>query len=1005
MHWTVTNRLMKSFWNVLAMSLAVSGLSVPALAAKSASGLSTLPPDAQGPISAALGKNDSGYWVRRSAAGFRAENPAQALVAEFTRDGADVHSGNLRWGLEMQGYGYGDAPRPVKAVAPTATANRVEYRRDALTEWYENGPLGLEQGFTLTYRPGKSNGQALTLALGLRGDLVPALEPGGKGLELRRKNEKAALRYTGLEARDATGRPLRSWLELRGERLLLRLDDNGARYPVVVDPWVQQAGLTASDGAAFNYFGISVAVSGTTAFVGAPFHTGGSNPGEGAVYVFVESSGTWAQQAELTASDGAGGDLFGSSVAVSGTTALIGADSHQVGANRYQGAVYVFVESNGTWTQQAELIASDGVTGDNFGRSVAVSGSTAIVGALAHPNSSTSLGPGAAYVFVESGGTWSQQAELTASDGAPNDGFGGSVAVSGSTVVVGAASHTVASNYSQGAAYVFVESNGTWTEQAEITASDGVTGDNFGRSVAVSGSTAMVGADLHTVGSNRIQGAVYVFVESGGMWSQQAELTASDGAAEDFFGNSVALTGSTAVVGAFCHPGETSSCGPGAAYVFVQSGGTWSQQAELTASDGATHDQFGWSVGVGGSTAVVGAPDRSVDFHLNQGAAYIFDNTSPSAPALQFVPVTPCRVADTRNPTGPFGGPELAVNSIRAFAVRNSSCGIPAGALAYSVNVTVVANGSLGYLTLWPYGSSQPLVSTLNSDGRIKANAAIVPAGNDAGGSVNVYATDPTQFILDIDGYFVESGSGGSPLAFYSSTPCRVADTRNPNGDLGGPYISGGTTRSFPIGTACGIPAWASAYSLNLTAVPHGSLDYITAWPQGQSMPLASVLNAPTGTVVANAAIIPAGAPNGGVSVYASDDTDLVIDIDGYFAPPGAAGALSLYTLTPCRVLDTRNGAGAFSGTTLVNVSGSSCAVSANAEAYVFNATVVPSGSLDYLTLWPDGQSQPFVSTLNAFDGAITSNMAIVPTTNGQIDAYATSFTQLILDISGYFAP
>ena len=999
MHWAVTNRLLKSFWNVLAISLAVSGLCIPGLAAESASGLSSLPPDAQGPVSTALGKNDPGYWVHPSAAGFRAENPGQALVAVFTQDGAEVRSRNLRWGLEMQGYGYGDALHPIKAVAPTATANRVEYRRDGVTEWYQNGPLGLEQGFTLARRAGKENGQALTLELALRGDLLAALEPGGKGLELRRKDRKAALRYTGLEARDATGRPLRSWLEVRGERLLLRVEDADAQYPVMVDPWVQQAELTASDGAAFNYFGISVAVSGTTAFVGAPFHTVGST--QGAVYVFVESNGTWTQQAELTASDGAGGDLFGSSVAVSGTTALIGAESHQVGANRYQGAAYVFVESNGTWTQQAELTASDGVTGDNFGRSVAISGSTAIVGALAHPNSSTSLGAGAAYVFVESGGTWSQQTELTASDGAPNDEFGNAVAVSGSTVVVGAASHTVGSNYSQGAAYVFVGSGGTWTQQIELTASDGEAGDQFGGSIGVNGNTAVVGADSHSVGSNRIQGAAYVFVDSGGgRWSQQVELTASDGESEDFFGYSIALNGSTVVVGAIGHNGR------GAAYVFVESGGVWAQQAELPASDGATHDNFGSSVAVSGSTALIGASNRTVGANVAQGAAYVFSNASVSGPSLEFVPVTPCRVADTRTSAGPFSGPELAGNSIRAFAVRNSSCGIPAGALAYSVNVTVVPDASLGYLTLWPYGSSQPLVSTLNSDGRIKANAAIVPAGNDPGGSVDVYVTDPTQFILDIDGYFVESGSGGSPLAFYSLPPCRVADTRNPNGDLGGPYISGGTTRSFPVGTACGIPASASVYSLNLTAVPHGSLDYITAWPQGQSMPLASVLNAPTGTVVANAAIIPAGAPNGGVSVYASDDTDLVIDINGYFAPSGAAGALSLYTLMPCRVLDTRNGAGAFSGDLVVNVSGTSCTASAQAaQAYVFNGTVVPSGPLDYLTLWADGQSQPLVSTLNALDSSITSNMAIVPTTNGQIDVFATSSTQLILDISGYFAP
>jgi hypothetical protein len=164
-----------------------------------------------------------------------------------------------------------------------------------------------------------------------------------------------------------------------------------------------------------------------------------------------------------------------------------------------------------------------------------------------------------------------------------------------------------------------------------------------------------------------------------------------------------------------------------------------------------------------------------------------------------------------------------------------------------------------------------------------------------------------------------------------------------------------------------------------------------------------STLNALTGTVTANAAIVPAG-QNGDISVYPSQDTDLVIDINGYFAPEGPGG-LSLYSTAPCRVLDTRKTSGAFNGELTVNVVGGPCGVPETAHAYVFNAAVVPSGALGYLTLWPDGQPRPLASTLNALDGAITSNMAIVPTTNGYIDAYASGLTQLVLDISAYFAP
>ena len=386
---------------------------------------------------------------------------------------------------------------------------------------------------------------------------------------------------------------------------------------------------------------------------------------------------------------------------------------------------------------------------------------------------------------------------------------------------------------------------------------------------------------------------------------------------------------------------------------------------------------------------------------LSGTATFSLAATEPTSVfGYHFIPVAPCRVADTRNPIGTFGGPELGDQSTRDFEVSQSACNIPSTAVAYSINITAVPNGPLGYLTIWPAGQSQPNISTLNSDGRVKANAAIVPAG--INGAVSVYVSDATNVILDIDGYFVPAGSSTSALVFYPLTSCRIADTRNAAGSLGGPSINGGSSRSFPIlSSSCGIPSNVAAYSLNVTAIPHNTLNYLTTWPTGTIQPNVSTLNAPTGTVVANAAIVPAGT-NGAVSVFVSDTSDVILDIDGYFAPP-AAGGLSLYPVAPCRVIDTRPTA--FNGLKAVNVEGSSCAPPSAAQAYVLNATVVPPGALDYLTLWPAGATQPGVSTLNALDGAITSNMAIVPTNNGSIDAFAYSPTNLILDISSYFAP
>jgi YVTN family beta-propeller protein len=366
--------------------------------------------------------------------------------------------------------------------------------------------------------------------------------------------------------------------------------------------------------------------------------------------------------------------------------------------------------------------------------------------------------------------------------------------------------------------------------------------------------------------------------------------------------------------------------------------------------------------------------------NFNDDTVSVIADTPPTA--LQFVPLTaPCRAVDTRPDRG--GNGPIVGGTFQNFSIQQEGgCNIPPAAAAYSLNVSVVPNGPLGYLTVWPTGQPRPLASALNSlDGRIKANAAIVPAG--ASGDVSVYATNTTNVILDVNGYFAPVS--GSTLAFYPLTPCRVADTRKstfPQG-LGPPSLTGGQERQFPIlnaTTTCNIPAsGVAAYSLNFSVVPHGSLFYLTVWPTGETRPTVSTLNDVPGQIVANAAIVTAGT-SGDVSVYPTNDTDLVIDINGYFAAAGPSG-LSLYGVSPCRVIDTRKiGSGQpFNGllSPPVDVVNSPCEPPPTAQAYVFNASVVPIGALGYLTLWPDGATQPLVSTLNALDGSISSNMAI----------------------------
>ena len=517
--------------------------------------------------------------------------------------------------------------------------------------------------------------------------------------------------------------------------------------------------------------------------------------------------------------------------------------------------------------------------------------------------------------------------------------------------------------------------NGT-TAPGTVTIIDGAT--NSVQTIAVGTTPIAVGVNAAT---NQIYVANY----------QSGSVTIVDGTTNETTTVSLATSPNTIAVDAATNK------------IYVTS---FAWTGTVTMIDGADDATTSVAVGIDPTAIALNLPANSL-YVTNAGEWDVsVIGGGPSYP-LQFVPVVPCRVADTRGPQGPFGAPSLAAGVARAFSVPQSGCNIPDTAMAFSLNVTAVPPpaGRLGYLTIWPTGESEPTISTLNStDGRIKANAALVPAGAD--GSVTVYASDSTDLVLDINGYFASASP--ATLQFYPVAPCRVLDTRNAPGDLGGPSLERNQERDFPVlSSNCQIPPTAQAYSMNITVVPVGgqSLGFLTLWPAGQDQPVVSTLNNPKATVVANAAIVPAGT-GGAIAVYPNQNTDLVADINGYFAAPGMGG-MSFYPSAPCRVIDTRSTGGAFVGqrTPAVDVVDSSCGIPSAAQAYVFNATVVPQVRVGYLTLWPHGESQPVASTLNALDGFITSNMAILPNLDGNTNAYASGVTQLILDISSYFAP
>ena len=337
---------------------------------------------------------------------------------------------------------------------------------------------------------------------------------------------------------------------------------------------------------------------------------------------------TGTEQQKIQASDKQADDFFGFSVSISGdgNTAIVGAQGEDTGGSS-AGSAYIFTRSGGVWTQQQKLLSSDIQGSDYFGFSVSISGdgNTAIVGAYLEDTGA--LNAGAAYIFTRSGGVWSQQQKIQASDKQADDRFGYSVSISGdgNTAIVGSRYEDTGAT-DAGASYIFTRSGGIWTEQQKIIASDAEAGDWFGFSVSISGdgNTAIVGAYGEDTGGT-YAGAAYIFTRSGGVWTQQQKIQASDQQGDDYFGYSVSISGdgNTAIVSALYE--DTGSTNAGAAYIFTRSGGVWTEQQKIQSSDIQANDFFGYSVSISsdGNTAIVGAHNEDTG-GTDAGAAYIF---------------------------------------------------------------------------------------------------------------------------------------------------------------------------------------------------------------------------------------------------------------------------------------------------------------------------------------------------------------------------------------------
>lgn len=507
----------------------------------------------------------------------------EVVVTELSELGATM---TMRW----VGLGRGPSIAPVPSVGVLEIRDRraVLTRGDA-EEWYLDGPLGLEQGFTLTER---SDGVGeLKLVLSLQG-LVARVAEAGDVIEIHDELGDVQALYSDLFVEDADGDLLASHLETQGADIVLSIDDAEATYPLFVDPLLAMheadLALPAGYSALSTGFGKPVSIDGDTAVIGSP--TWSSN--RGAAHVYVRAGSTWSFQQTLLPSDPATGAYFGWSVSVDGDAVVIGARGATTGGIS-KGAGYVFRRSGSAWTQEAKLVPAASLAGDRVGSSAALAGDTVVLGASAG-------GAGAAYVHVRVGGIWAEQATLLASDGAAGDAFGSGVALSGDTAVIAAPGNE--------AVYAWVRSGSTWSEQAKLAAGTG----GFGASVDIDGSSIIVGAPSHSV-----SGTAHVFLRTGTTWAEEAQLTwngLSNGPEAPRFGYSVSIDGDTATVGApyGCLNGSGQG---GCVYVFGRSP-TWSGQSKYQATSSSS--SIGWTVALDGDTAITTGerPERNAVFRI-----------------------------------------------------------------------------------------------------------------------------------------------------------------------------------------------------------------------------------------------------------------------------------------------------------------------------------------------------------------------------------------------------